>query len=283
MDFEATNSAHHASLPPAQDTADASSRRRQVRVVSTSIDAVDWSTVIQQMSRWVPNRESRYICLCNVHSVVTASRHSGLREALDQADMALPDGAPVALSLRIAGVAKQRRINGPDLMLRWLEHAQHEGLSVYFYGSSQDTLDRLRAALLQAYPSLQIAGMMSPPFRPLTEAEDEDVVQTINSSGAAVVFIGLGCPKQEIWMAQHRGRVMATMLGVGAAFDYHAGVLKRAPRWMQKRGLEWVHRLFSEPRRLLWRYLSTNSVFMFWLLTHAASEPLRRARGQDKQ
>lgn len=281
MDLQAPNSAHPVTLGGEYDD-ESSSPRRRVRVVRSSIDALDWSTVLRQLSQWASRRESRYVCLCNVHSVVTASRHSGLRSALEQADLALPDGAPVALSLRMAGVAKQRRINGPDLMLRWLEQAQREGHSVYFYGSAQSTLDRLRAELMRAYPALKIAGMMSPPFRPLTEEEDEAIVETINASGAAVVFVGLGCPKQEIWMAQHRGRVMSVMLGVGAAFDYHAGVLKRAPQWMQNRGLEWVHRLYSEPRRLLWRYLSTNSVFIAWLLTHAIGEPLRRLRGHDK-
>lgn len=252
--------------------------RRRMHVVRTPIDASSWDVVLDRISQWTHKRRSAYVCLCNVHSVITAGRDPSLRIALERADMALPDGAPIALSLRIAGADRQRRINGPDLMIRWLEIAERTGQSVFFYGSTQNTLDALSRQLHVRFPKLRIAGAVSPPFRPLSHDEDQAMVDQINESGATVVFVGLGCPKQEVWMARHRGRIKAVMIGVGAAFDYHAGTLKRAPTWMQKRGLEWVHRLGSEPRRLLWRYLSTNSLFMLWLFGHVSRSRLRRPR-----
>jgi len=177
--------------------------------------------------------------------------------------MALPDGAPVAWSLQQSGFPEQQRINGPDLMWRYMRVAEELGQSVYFYGSSEETLRQLRQSVARQFPTLRVAGMMSPPFRELSAEEDQAHVDAINRSGAHVVFVGLGCPKQEVWMAQHKGRVQGVMLGVGAAFDYHAGTLRRAPVWMQNHGLEWAYRLASEPRRLFKRYLVTNTTFVW--------------------
>ena len=160
------------------------------------------------------------------------------------------------------GHAGQQRINGPDLMWKYCEQAQYRDESVFFYGSSEATLALLKTKLLSAFPTLKIAGVISPPFRTLTSAEDMAIIEQINTSGAGVVWVSLGCPKQELWMAEHRGRINAVMVGVGAAFDYHAGTLKRAPLWMQHNGLEWFYRLVSEPRRLWKRYLITNTLFV---------------------
>jgi N-acetylglucosaminyldiphosphoundecaprenol N-acetyl-beta-D-mannosaminyltransferase len=164
--------------------------------------------------------------------------------------------------MRRLGFPNQQRINGPDLMWRYCEQAATRGEPIYLYGGMPETLDLLQHQLKRAFPGLLIAGAWSPPIRNLTEEEDEADVARINASGAGIVWVGLGCPKQERWMAAHRGRVQAVMIGVGAAFDYHAGTLKRAPRWMQDGGLEWLHRLFSEPRRLWRRYLVTNTLFV---------------------
>lgn len=231
-------------------------------VLRCFIDALDWGTTLQQIGDWATARQSRYVCICNVHSVVTASRDSGFWRAVNQADLATPDGAPVAWMLRRMGFVGQARINGPDLMWRYCAQAAESGESIYLYGSSPDTLVRLQQRLRVAFPALKIAGAYSPPFRPLTEAEDKAVVETINASGAGVVWVSLGCPKQELWMAAHRGRIQAVMIGVGAAFDYHAGTIRRAPLWMQNAGLEWLYRLVSEPRRLWKRYLVTNTLFL---------------------
>lgn len=180
-----------------------------------------------------------------------------------EADLVTPDGAPVAWMLRRQGVTGQQRINGPDLMWRYCEQAARRNEAIYLYGSSADTLQRLQHRLLHALPGLRIVGAVSPPFRPLTDEELARDIEAINASGAGTVWVSLGCPKQELWMAAQRGRINAVMVGVGAAFDYHAGTIRRAPVWMQRFGLEWFHRLASEPRRLWRRYLVTNSLFIW--------------------
>lgn len=201
-----------------------------------------------------------------MHSVVNAWQDPAFARVLNDADLAMPDGAPVALSLRLEGFRQQRRINGPDLMWRYLAHAEVSGRSVYIYGAATEMLARLWSAIQSAFPKVRIAGMLSPPFRELTALEDLEHVRRINESGVGVLFVGLGRPKQEQWMAAHRGVVRAVMVGVGAAIDYHGGTVKRAPRWMQSNGLEWDHRLVTEPRCLLWRYVSTNTAFMLHML-----------------
>jgi N-acetylglucosaminyldiphosphoundecaprenol N-acetyl-beta-D-mannosaminyltransferase len=186
--------------------------------------------------------------------------------------MTTPDGMPVAWRLRKLGFPCQQRINGPDLMWKYCKCAAQVGQAIFFYGSTKQILGMLQTKLRTVFPALKIAGVYSPSFRELTEEEDQKIVNLMNRSGAKVVFVGLGCPKQEKWMAAHRGRVHAVMIGVGAAFDYHAGMIKRAPLWMQNVGLEWLFRLISEPRRLWRRYLVTNSKFI-WML---AKEKMNR-------
>ncbi len=236
--------------------------RKGEAVLEAFIDAVSWDEAIGQITAWGAARESRYVCICNVHSTVTTTRDVEFKIAVNNADMATPDGAPIAWALRRLGFPKQERINGPDLMLKYLAEAQRLDHVVYFYGSTEATLTQLRRSLAKQFPRLRIGGACSPPFRPLSLEEDEQIVDEINASGANVVFVGLGCPKQEKWMADHRGRVNAVMIGVGAAFDYHAGVVKRAPVWWQQNGLEWLYRLGSEPRRLFRRYMVTNTLFV---------------------
>lgn len=235
-------------------------------VLEAFIDAVTWEEAIGRITTWGAARESRYVCICNVHSVVTTTRDVEFKIAVNNADMSTPDGAPIAWALRRLGHPNQERINGPDLMIRYLTEAERRGQTVFFYGSTDATLAKLCAMLSHLFPRLHIGGTLSPPFRPLSLEEDEQIVDQINQSGASVVFVGLGCPKQEKWMADHRGRVHAVMIGVGAAFDYHAGVVKRAPIWWQRNGLEWLYRLGSEPRRLFKRYLVTNTLFVLGLL-----------------
>ncbi len=237
-------------------------KRLTASVLGAPIDSLTWADALGRLSAWAANHESRYVCICNVHSVVTASQDIEFGRVVSNADMATPDGAPVAWMLRRLGHANQQRINGPDLMWRYCEQAQYRDESVFFYGSTEETLTALKVKLLAAFPKLKIAGAISPPFRALTAAEDAAIVEQINASGAGVVWVSLGCPKQELWMAAHRGRINAVMVGVGAAFDYHAGTIKRAPLWMQNAGLEWLHRLLSEPRRLWKRYLVTNTLFI---------------------
>jgi len=231
-------------------------------VLDTHIHAIDWDEILHCMSEWASRRESRVICICNVHSVVTASRDKRFANTLEQADLATPDGAPVAWMLRRFGHPHQERINGPDLMERYCALAAHRGEPIFLYGSTDMVLGKLVESLRQRFPGINIVGAISPPFRALSDSEDRETVDAINASGARTVWVGLGCPKQEDWMMAHRGQIHATMIGVGAAFDYLAGTVKRAPRWMQRSGLEWAYRWWKEPRRLTGRYLVTNSVFL---------------------
>jgi N-acetylglucosaminyldiphosphoundecaprenol N-acetyl-beta-D-mannosaminyltransferase len=237
--------------------------RDGAEVLNVFIDAMTWDTALSRIADWAGRRESRYVCNCNVHSLIEASRDPRFKNVLGNADMVTPDGMPLAWMLRHLGFAGQQRIDGPDLMLRYCELAARRGDSIYLFGSTEKTLALLSRQLLATSPALRIAGTYAPPFYPPGEEEDRKIVASMNDSGAGVVFVGLGCPKQEKWMAEHRGRVGAVMIGVGAAFDFHAENVRRAPRWMQSRGLEWLFRLGSEPRRLWKRYLLTNTLFLY--------------------
>jgi N-acetylglucosaminyldiphosphoundecaprenol N-acetyl-beta-D-mannosaminyltransferase len=179
---------------------------------------------------------------------------------------------PLVWMMRRLGFPQQERVYGPDLTLRILEAAAQEGIPVGFYGSTPQTLERLLENLRRRFPALQVAYRCSPPFRPLTPEEDDAVVREMNASGTRVLFVGLGCPKQERWMAAHKGRVQAVMMGVGAAFDFLAGLKPQAPRWMQRAGLEWLFRLLSEPRRLWRRYFYHNPRFTVLALSQLLRE-----------
>lgn len=239
-------------------------QRKVVDVIGSPIDSLNWKFAIDKISEWGENHESRVVCICNVHSVVTAKQDNDFDLVLKNADMATPDGAPVAWMIQKNSGESQERINGPDLMLKYCEHAEQIGQSIYLYGGKESTLEVLIDVLNKKYPKLKIAGYYSPPFRILSDAEKLDSIERINSSGANTVWVGLGCPKQEKWMYEHKGKINAVMIGVGAAFDYHAGIISRAPKWMQNNGLEWFHRLCSEPKRLWKRYLFTNTLFIFY-------------------
>jgi N-acetylglucosaminyldiphosphoundecaprenol N-acetyl-beta-D-mannosaminyltransferase len=252
-------------------------RRTTESVLDVTIDCLGWNDAVARIMSWSSTRDSRSVCICNVHSLVTAGRSKSHARSLEAADMVTPDGAPVAWMLRVKGQRHQKRISGPDLMLACCELAAENGEKVFLYGGSQAVLDRLQAQLKIQFPELQIVGAYSPPYRDLTPDEDDAVVNLINQSGAGIVWVGLGCPKQELWMHLHRGRIQAVMVGVGAAFDFHAGAIKRAPLWMQNNGLEWLHRLSQDPRRLAKRYLVTNTVFV-WRAMRELRDHKRRMR-----
>jgi N-acetylglucosaminyldiphosphoundecaprenol N-acetyl-beta-D-mannosaminyltransferase len=258
-------------LPPYIETAE---QRKGKPVLEAFIDALTWEEAIGRITTWGAARESRYVCICNVHSAVTTTRDVEFKIAVNNADMSTPDGAPIAWALRRLGHPSQERINGPDLMMKYLTEAERLDQAVFFYGSTKETLARLQTALAKQFPLLRVGGTYSPPFRPLSREEDEAIIDMINDSGAHVVFVGLGCPKQEKWMADHKGRINAVMIGVGAAFDYHSGVVRRAPLWWQHNGLEWLYRLGSEPRRLFKRYMVTNTLFVFGFLRQIVVDKL---------
>lgn len=245
------------------------------RILGTNIDVTNMEDTIAYLTGNLEKLRGNYICVSNVHTTVMAYRDPAYRNVQNSAAMALPDGQPLSIVSRKRGFPEARRVPGPDLMPAILNLSQKTGYRHYFYGSTQKTLDALRAALSERYPELQIAGMYSPPFRKLTKEEDEEVVRKINDSGADFVWVALGAPKQEWWMYEHRGRINAVMLGVGAAFDFTAGTTRRAPMWMQKFCLEWVFRILKDPRRMLPRYLNTNFAFVYYVFREGRS--LRKA------
>jgi len=211
---------------------------QSIEVLQTPIDVLDWDTAIARIRLWAERRESRYVCFVNAYGLVTARRQAEFARVLRASDLNAPDGAPVAWMQRCLGGGAQQRIDGPNLMWRYCAEAARRREPLFLYGSTPQTLCLLQHNLLAAFPDLVIVGAHAPPFRPLSAAEDEAMVAQINASGAATVWVGLGCPLQEQWMFQHRGRIQATMLGVGAAFDFHAGNVRRAPLWWQTHGLE---------------------------------------------
>lgn len=235
----------------------------RVDVLGVGVSAIDMPSALTEIAGWIDTREQRYVCVTGVHGVMESQSDPTLRAVHNQSGLTTPDGMPMVWAGRWAGAAGMQRVYGPDLMLELLALSVQRGWSSFFYGGGEGVADLLAERMRQRFPGLEVAGTHCPPFRPLTEAEDAAAVDLINGSGADIVWVGLGAPKQERWMAEHLGRVQApVMLGVGAAFDIHAGLLPQAPRWMQRNGLEWAYRLLREPRRLWRRYLTNNPRFM---------------------
>ena len=243
----------------------ASGRMRE-HVLGIPVDILSWNEAVDYIFEWALQRRSRTVCICNVHSVITARRDPAHADAIRSADLVTPDGAPVAWMLKQKGHRDQERIDGPDLMWRCCRKASEVGTGMFLYGATPTTLRRLEQRLRAEFWGINIVGSLSPPFRDLSPEEDAAIVDRINRSGAEILWVGLGCPKQEAWMHAHHGRVNAVMVGVGAAFDFHAGVVKRAPLWMRRNGLEWLHRVLHDPRRLAKRYLAANSIFIIAML-----------------
>lgn len=231
-------------------------------ILGTRTDSTSYSDAATRVLAWAGIPESRYICVSNVHVTMEAYDSVEYRAIVNGADLVTPDGMPLVWALRLFGVAEATRVYGPTLTVHVLERAATEGVAVGFYGSSPEVLARMLDACRRRFVGLEVAYAQAPPFRPLTAKEDAAVVHEINRSGARILFVGLGCPKQERWMASHKGAVNAVMLGVGAAFDFLAGMKPQAPAWMQRVGLEWLFRLGTEPRRLWRRYVYHNPRFV---------------------
>jgi exopolysaccharide biosynthesis WecB/TagA/CpsF family protein len=233
-------------------------------VIGVGISATTYDEAVRPILRAARRREAAAVSCHAVHAVVTSSRDAALRRAVNEFEIVTPDGQPVRWALNLLHRSGLReRVYGPELMLRLCRAAAEEGVSIYLYGGDGETIAALRSNLCRQFPGLQVAGAEAPPFRELTAEEDAAVVERINASGAGLLFIGLGCPKQDWFAAHHRGRIAAVQVCVGAAFDFHAGRKPMAPAWMQRRGLEWLFRLSQEPRRLWRRYLDTNSRFVW--------------------
>ena len=233
-------------------------------ILKTRVDPVNYEEATRKIIEWAERGESRYVCAATVHMVMEAFDSDEYSRVVNGADLVTADGMPLAWMLRLLGHKGQERCCGPELTLWVTRAAAEKGLPVGFYGSTQDVLKDLIANFSRRFPGLKVAYAYSPPFRPLSPEEDARITEEINNSGTRILFVGLGCPKQERWMARHKGKVKAVMLGVGAAFDFHAGRKPIAPRWMQNAGLEWLFRLYCEPRRLWRRYLYHNPRFLFY-------------------
>jgi N-acetylglucosaminyldiphosphoundecaprenol N-acetyl-beta-D-mannosaminyltransferase len=232
------------------------------QILKTRVDATSYGDACDRIQSWAETRQSCYVVAANVHVVMTAYRNRAYGAVVHQADLVTPDGMPLVWGLRLLGIQHQTRVYGPDLMLAWCQRAAELGLPIYLYGGTETTLLKLTAYLQQRFPTLPIAGAYAPPFRPLTRVEELADVERIHQSGARVVFVGLGCPKQEAWMHRQRGQLEAVMVGVGAAFSFFSGEVAQAPRWMMRLGLEWLYRFSQEPGRLWQRYLLNNPQFL---------------------
>jgi N-acetylglucosaminyldiphosphoundecaprenol N-acetyl-beta-D-mannosaminyltransferase len=234
------------------------------KVIGFAISTLSFDDHIDIIVDWAKARLSKVVCVANVHMLMEGHWQPEFAEVLTRADLLTPDGMPLVWMTSFMKGRPQDRVAGMDLMLALCEKAYGAGVSIFLLGSTPEMLARIYKKLSQDFPDLNIAGMVSPPFRPLTVEEDEAIIKAINASGAGVVLVSLGCPKQEYWMHTHRNKVRAVMVGLGGAFPVYAGVQQWAPAWIRKGGLEWIYRLFQEPRRLWKRYASTIPPFL-WL------------------
>lgn len=234
-------------------------------ILGMRIDELDGPSLLAQVQEWAVASASRYVCFSTVHGIMESYDDERLRALVNAADLVVSDGMPVVWVSRHRGLTWQQRVFGPDVTVCLCELAARHGIPVGFYGSTPEVLEDLRTNLVSRFPALTVAFYHSPPFRPLHQDEDDEIVRQINESGTRILFVGLGCPKQERWMAQHRGRIHAVMLGVGWAFDLLAGHSKRAPRWTQQIGMEWFYRILLDPKRLLRRHLKHNPRFILFV------------------
>ena len=235
-------------------------------ILGVKIAAINMEWLINYINSHIKEMAGDYICVSNVHTTITAYEDSAYRKIQNGGIMAIPDGGPLSTVGRKMGYKSMQRTTGPGLMEEIFKISVKNGYRHFFYGSTEETLKKLQRTLLNVYPGIQIVGMFSPPFRPLNEAEDADIIEKINQANPDFIWIGLGAPKQEQWMARHQGRVKGLMLGVGAGFDYFAGNIERAPEWMQRNNLEWLFRLIQDPKRLFGRYWHTNTKFIWYTL-----------------
>lgn len=232
-------------------------------IMGVNIAAINMKWLVAFTKKYIKYLSGDYMCVSNVHTTVTSYEDPEYCAIQNRGILAIPDGGPLSFVGRKRGYSKIERTTGPSYMEEILKISVQNGYRHYFYGSTTETLNKLQRALNRKYPGLQIAGMYSPPFRPMEDAEDWKIVDEINRSHPDFIWVGLGAPKQERWMAKHQGRVHGFMVGVGAGFDYLAGNISRAPEWMQKNNLEWVYRLMQDPKRLFSRYFHTNIKFIW--------------------
>jgi N-acetylglucosaminyldiphosphoundecaprenol N-acetyl-beta-D-mannosaminyltransferase len=254
----------------ADGMSESQSTPKRCDVLGVGISAVNPALALGTIAHWIERRERNYVCITGVHGVMESQRDSRLKGIHNRAGMVTPDGMPMVWMNRLRGNSQVARVYGPDLMLDVCSAGVARGWRHYFFGGGDGVADRLASALSVRYSGLIVAGTYTPPFRKMTEAEDQQLVDQINAARPDIVWVGLSTPKQEYWMSGHLGRLDApVMIGVGAAFDFNAGLKSQAPRWMQRSGLEWFYRLVTEPKRLWKRYLLNNPLFIIYVLMQA--------------
>jgi N-acetylglucosaminyldiphosphoundecaprenol N-acetyl-beta-D-mannosaminyltransferase len=231
-------------------------------VLGMRVDATSYEDAAQHVVRWAHEGRSCYVCAASVHTTMESFDSPEFRQVVNGADLVTPDGRPLVWALRILGVWDASQVRGTDLTTHVVERAAREDVPIGLYGGTPQLLDDFARILEARHPGTRIVCKIAPPFRPLTPEEDEAVTRDIAASGARILFVGIGCPKQERWMAARQGRVRAVMLGVGAAFDFHTGRVRQAPRWMRVAGLEWIFRVLMDPLRLWKRYAKNNPRFI---------------------
>ncbi len=242
-------------------------RGRCFQVLGVRVDAVRIPDVIAQMEQWIAERSgTRYITVTGMHGVTEAQHDPQSKRILNAADLVVPDGMPLVWLGRLRGHRLKRRVYGPELMLAFCEKTARKGYRHFFYGGAPGVAQQLASTLARRFPGLLVAGTYSPPFRPLSDQEEQEFAERIHFLAPDVLWVGLSTPKQERWMYEHRDRLkVPVMVGVGAAFDINSGRLRQAPRWMREHGLEWLFRLLQEPRRLWRRYVIYGSRFVWWV------------------
>ena len=232
-----------------------SCKGERTNILGIGISAINMDDAIATIDGWIEQREPNYVCITGAHGVVESRKDARLRDIYERAGLVTPDGIPLVWMSRWLGARRVERVYGPDLMREISARSPARGYRHFYYGGTPGVADQLAAALTTSNPGLNVVGTLCPPFRALTPEEDAQMVEQINSTAPDIVWVGLGAPKQEYWMASHIGRINApVIIGVGAAFDFLAGTKKQAPVWMQRHGLEWLFRLCAEPRRLWRRY-----------------------------
>lgn len=250
-------------------------------VLGMRVDAPrSYDDAVDLIAGWALEDVARTVGVATVNNVMESHDDASFRDVMNGCDLVTPDGMPLVWALSLLGVGGATRVCGPQLTPMLLARAADRGISVGFYGGDQGTLDALRRVTAQRWPALHVSYAYSPPFRPLTPEEDAEVVEAILEAGVTLLFVGLGCPKQERWMAEHRGRLPIVSIGVGAAFDFLAGSKRQAPRFLQRIGLEWAFRLVSEPRRLWRRYLRQNPRFLALFARQVARQVVGQVAGQ---
>lgn len=236
------------------------------RLLQTEVTALCFEEQLLLMAEWASHRASRFVSVANVHTLMEAYWKPEFAQALKSADLVTPDGMPLVWMLRAMGATEQDRVAGMDIFLHLCQLASFKKIGVFLLGADETMLERMKIRLNREFPELTLVGTQPLPFHPLTSVENQAIIQQVNDSGAGILFLCLGCPKQELWIAQHKDQIHAVMIGVGAVFPIYAGVYKRAPAWMRKHGLEWLYRFTQEPRRLGSRYVKTIPPFIYLAL-----------------